>query len=66
MVQQALAAGLVDELRLHLVPALLSGGTSLFVPGPNVVTLRTEGAREIDGVVHLMYRVNRITQASAG
>ena len=65
VVQQALAAGLVDELRLHLVPVLLGGGTSLFVPGPNVVALRTEGVREIDGVVHLTYRVDRITHGSA-
>jgi dihydrofolate reductase len=65
VVQQALAAGLVDELRLHLVPVLLGGGTSLFAPGPHPVTLRTERVQEIDGVVHLTYRVDGTRRASA-
>jgi dihydrofolate reductase len=66
VVQQALAAGLVDELRLHLVPVVLGGGTPLFAPGPNPVTLRTERVQEIDGVVHLTYRVDRSAPAWAG
>jgi dihydrofolate reductase len=30
VVQQCLAAGLVDEIRLHVAPVVLGGGVSLF------------------------------------
>ena len=66
VVQQALAAGLVDELRLHVVPVVLGGGTPLFAPGPNPVTLCIERVQEIDGIVHLTYRVEGIRSTSAG
>jgi dihydrofolate reductase len=52
-----LAAGLVDELELHLVPILLGGGARLFDGvGPDVRLdlLRTV---EAPGVTHLKYRV---------
>jgi dihydrofolate reductase len=59
VVQQCLAAGLVDEFRLHLVPVILGGGTALFAPGAAPIDLTTERVRQIDGVVHLTYRVIR-------
>ncbi|HET7646983.1 MAG TPA: dihydrofolate reductase family protein [Gaiellaceae bacterium] len=36
VIQQALSAGLVEELRMHVAPILLGGGTRLFGEGPPV------------------------------
>jgi dihydrofolate reductase len=57
--QQALAAGLVDELQLHVVPLLLGAGTRLFGDLTEPVTL--EQIRVVDSptVTHLQYRVVR-------
>jgi dihydrofolate reductase len=57
LINQYLAAGLVDELELHLVPILLGGGERLFAGvGPD---LQLEKLRVIEapGVTHLKYRV---------
>ncbi|MDQ3937649.1 MAG: dihydrofolate reductase family protein [Chloroflexota bacterium] len=57
VINQYLAAGLVDELELHVVPILLGGGARLFAGvGPNV---RLEPLRVVEapGVAHLKYRV---------
>jgi dihydrofolate reductase len=56
-INQYLAAGLVDELELHVVPILLGGGARLFDGvGPD---LRLEPLRALEapGVTHLNYRV---------
>jgi dihydrofolate reductase len=56
-INQYLAAGLVDELELHLVPIVLGGGARLFEGvGPD---LRLEQVRALEapGVTHLKYRV---------
>jgi dihydrofolate reductase len=56
-VQQALAAGLIDEIQIHLVPVLLGGGTRLFDHiGDEPVEL--ELTRKIDSpaVTHLRFR----------
>jgi dihydrofolate reductase len=61
VINQYLAAGLLDELELHLVPILLGGGSRLFKGiGPDV-ELEQIRVVEAPGVVHLKYRV-----ASAG
>jgi dihydrofolate reductase len=61
IVQQALKAGLIDELEIHLVPVLFGAGRRLFEH------LGT-GQRELErikvlegeaGVIHLRYRVRR-------
>ena len=42
-IQQALAAGLVDELQVHVAPILLGGGTRLF--GEGAAPIRLEATR---------------------
>jgi dihydrofolate reductase len=56
VLQQYLAAGLVDEFDLHVVPILLGGGARLL---ENVSDLKLEQLRAIDapGVTHIKYRV---------
>src|SRR5918992_383515 len=57
VINQYLAAGLVDELELHVVPLLLGGGARLFAGvGPDL-TLEQVRAVEAPGVAHLKYRV---------
>jgi dihydrofolate reductase len=56
VVQQYLAAGLIDEFELHLVPILLGDGERLL---ENVGELELKQVRAIDapGVTHIKYRV---------
>jgi dihydrofolate reductase len=58
--QQLLAAGLVDEVQVHLVPVLLSEGKRLFEHiGPDHIQLEPDRVLEDDGATHLRYRVVR-------
>jgi dihydrofolate reductase len=57
--QQYLAAGLVDEIRIHVIDVLLGGGRRLFDELPERVELERTGLSETDGVTHLEYRVVR-------
>jgi dihydrofolate reductase len=58
VVQQYLAAGLVDEFELHVVPILLGAGERLL---EDVGDLKVEQLRAIEapGVTHIKYRVVR-------
>jgi dihydrofolate reductase len=56
--QQFLAAGLVDEIRIHLIDVLLGDGTKLFEWLPKRVELHQTGLSETEGVTHLVYRVS--------
>jgi len=55
--QQYLKAGLLDELRIHLVPVLLGGGVRLFDQlGPDPTELQSTRVIESSGVTHLKFR----------
>jgi dihydrofolate reductase len=57
--RQFLAAGLVDEIRIHLVDVLLGGGRRLFDEFPHRIELEQTGLYEAGGVAHVAYRVVR-------
>jgi dihydrofolate reductase len=57
--QQYLAAGLVDEIRIHVVDVLLGGGRRLFDQLPHRVELEQVGVSNHRGVTHIEYRVVR-------
>ena len=54
VIGQALEQGLVDELRLHLAPMLLGGGTPLFKPGTRQMYRQRE-VKISQHAVHLAY-----------
>ena len=57
IINEYLAAGLVDELEIHVSPLLLGGGERLFDGvGPDI-KLEQLRAVEGPGVAHLKYRV---------
>ena len=56
-INQYLAAGLVDELELHVAPILLGGGARLFDGVRPDLTLEELRVIEAPGVAHLKYRV---------
>jgi dihydrofolate reductase len=59
--QLALAAGILDELEIHLIPVLLGQGRGLFDHlGPEHIELeRTRILEGENGVTHMHYRVQR-------
>src|SRR5262249_54636928 len=59
VMRQALAAGLLDEINLDLVPVILGRGIPLF--GPDMALHRLEQTRVVvgTGVTHLQYKVLR-------
>ncbi len=61
VIQQYLAAGLLDELYLHVAPIVLGGGSRLFenVGHPRLEPVEVVGSPR---VTHVKYRVNREEQ----
>jgi dihydrofolate reductase len=58
-VQQAIAAGLLDELWIHLVPLLVASGVWLFEQlGPTPRTMEPLEVSEADGITHLRFRLH--------
>jgi dihydrofolate reductase len=58
-INQYLAAGLVDELELHVTPIVLGGGRRLFAGVGRAMRLEPLRVVEGPGVTHLKYRVVR-------
>lgn len=60
VVQQALAADLIDELHLHIAPVLIGQGNRLFDGLPDrLVELEPTRVIAASGVTHLSYRIPR-------
>jgi len=57
-INQYLAAGLIDELRLHVAPVILGSGERLFA-GVQDVDLEHVSTRANDLVTHITYRMTR-------
>lgn len=57
VIQQAIRAGLLDELTLHVVPVLLGDGTRLLDGLPNHIQLTPSRVTESPSVTHLTYSI---------
>jgi dihydrofolate reductase len=56
--RQYLAAGLLDEMQIHLIPVLLGDGVRLFDgPDPGRIGLEQTGTVETPSATHLRFRV---------
>jgi dihydrofolate reductase len=64
IVSQAVAAGVVDELHLHVAPVLLGRGMRLFDGLKDTVELEIAGVVESPHAAHIRYRV--MSPATAG
>jgi dihydrofolate reductase len=64
--QRALAAGVLDELELHVVPVLFGEGRRLFegLPAEQIELERTRVLEGEGGVTHMHYRVKATRSAS--
>jgi dihydrofolate reductase len=59
LMRQLLAAGLVDELHVDVMPVLLGGGLRLFEAGLDDVQLTKLGVQEVGARTSLTYRVDK-------
>ena len=59
IMQQALPLGLVDEIRVHVIPVLLGGGTPLFGALDSSINLERTEARITPAAAHIAFRVIR-------
>jgi dihydrofolate reductase len=59
IINEYLAAGLVDEIELHIAPVVLGSGERLFAGVGGNLELEQIRAIEAPGVTHLKYRVKR-------
>lgn len=59
VMQQALPLGQVDEIRVHVIPVLLGGGTPLFATLDSAITLERTQVLVTPAATHLTFRVAR-------
>jgi dihydrofolate reductase len=58
VMRQYLKAGLLDEMRIHLIPVLLDGGVRLFEDlGPDRIELRRTSSIETPSATHFRFEV---------
>jgi len=57
VMQQALPLGLVDEVRVHVIPILLGGGTPLFASLDSAIILERTRASATPAATHMWFRV---------
>jgi dihydrofolate reductase len=57
--QQALPLGLVDEIRVHVVPVLLGAGTPLFGKLDSAIGLKRTQVLVTPAATHVSFRVLR-------
>jgi dihydrofolate reductase len=59
VMQQALPLGLVDEIRVHVIPVLVGGGTPLFAALDSAISLERTQVVVTPAATHLRFRVVR-------